>query len=56
MALTATEYRENGWVKDSASGGALAIVTYDAGDAATYYTTQGLLRDADGRLVVAAAS
>lgn len=56
MALSGTEYKENGWVKDSSKAGALSVTTYNAANVATYFISQGLLRDADGRIVVAAAS
>lgn len=56
MALSATEYKENGWVKDSAKAGALSVTIYSAGNIATYYTQNGLLLDADGRVVVVQAS
>lgn len=56
MSLSETEYIENGVVKDSDADGALSVTTYAAEDATTYYTAQGFLLDADGRLVVVAAS
>ena len=52
MALSETEYKENGVVKDSDAGGALSVTVYDSGDADTYYIQNGFLLDADGRVVI----
>lgn len=49
MALEAGEYHAEGYVFNADRE--LVCVTYDAGEADTYVTVNGTLRDPDGRLV-----
>jgi hypothetical protein len=50
MALNTTEYKQNGVALDAS--GNLLVVVYDATAVATYHTSDGLLVDAEQRVVV----
>lgn len=52
MALSAGQYVVNGLARDT--DGTLLTIVYSAGSATTYFIQNGLLLDADCRVVLAA--